>query len=79
MYFYCNKLFVCLSSTMVFLRAEGYVLFNDSLKTFYFTVIWRRTDSKRTTQICRKGSFYAPLPQTEMVLGTFTISSYVHV
>ena len=27
-------------------RKEGNVLFNDTLNTFYFTVIWRRTYGK---------------------------------
>ena len=28
-------------------RKEGFVLFNDALNTFYFTVIWCRTYGKR--------------------------------
>ena len=32
---------------------DGNVLFNDALNTFLFTVIWRRTYGKRTTQIAR--------------------------
>ena len=34
-------------------RKEGNVLFNDTLNTFYFTVIWRRTYGKGPLKIVR--------------------------
>ena len=65
-------------NTQMFGRKEGNVLFNDTLNTFYFTVIWRQTYGKGPLSeredplpphgllfpINSKGSFICTIPQT---------------